>query len=63
MENLKDKVLYSAFSLSTGLAGATLLSRCSGAGCLSCFGCAVPGAGIVLMLAFKAKRKQKKGKG
>jgi len=61
MEHVKNRILYSAFSVSAGLAGMVLLSRCSGAGCASCFGCAVPGAGIALMLVFRTRRNGKNG--
>ncbi len=61
MERTKDKLLYGAFSMSAGLAGMALLPRCSGGGCAACFGCAVPGIGIVLLLLAGSRRKQNNG--
>jgi hypothetical protein len=49
MEKLRHKIMYSVLGASTGLAGMTALARCSGNGCSTCLGCAVPGIGILAM--------------
>jgi hypothetical protein len=60
MDRVKNRLLYAVFSMSAGLAGITLLSRCSGS-CSACFGCAAPGAGIVLLWAVSKRRKKENG--
>ena len=61
MEKVKHKIWYGCLSASLGLAGMTALARCSGSGCAACFGCAVPGAGIVLAWLVTGRRKGKHG--
>ena len=59
MEKLKDKLIYSAFGGIGSAAGLISLSRCSGNGCTSCFGCAGAGIGLLLIALFN---KFKRGK-
>jgi len=61
MGKTKDKILYGMLSASTGLAGMAALTRCSGVGCSTCFGCAVPGVGILLLSLVNRWRKRKHG--
>ncbi len=60
MERVKRNIVYGVLSAATGLAGMAALARCAGAGCTACFGCAVPGAGILLISL--VQRKRRKGK-
>ncbi|MCL4457213.1 MAG: hypothetical protein M1147_04305 [Nitrospirae bacterium] len=53
MEGLRNKIFYSAFGVSGGLAGLVNISGCSGNACASCFGCAGAGIGILLVAAIK----------
>lgn len=53
MEEIKNKILFSALGISGGAAGIVLSARCSGNACTSCLGCAGIGAGLLLIVITK----------
>ena len=61
MENkpLKQKLLSAALSASAGLSGMAAISRCTGGGCSTCLGCAVPGIGVLLLAALNRFSQEK----
>ena len=52
MADLKSRILSGALGASSGLAGLTVLTRCGGASCTSCFGCAGAGVGLVAIAIY-----------
>ncbi len=46
---MRYKAFVAMLSAATGLAGLAILGRCSGGSCTSCYGCAAPGAGILVL--------------
>ena len=63
MGNLRAKFVSTALGASGSMAGLLSLSKCSGSGCTSCFGCAGAGIGILLLVLFgRMKENQKEEK-
>ena len=61
MENLKNKILYSALGASGGLAGiSSTMAPCIGGACTACLGCAGAGAALVLGVLLSKIRKPAK---
>ena len=61
MENLKNKIIYSALGASGGLAGiASTMAPCAGGVCTACFGCAGTGAAIAIGALVSKLRKPAK---
>jgi hypothetical protein len=60
VKKIKNKLFYSLFGGSLGLTGIIAASGCSGGNCTSCYTCAIPGAGIILLLIGKKLFKDKK---
>lgn len=59
MKGFRNKLLCSAVGASGGLAGILSLSKCSGGGCASCFGCLGMSAGILLVALINRSKRGK----
>lgn len=48
MENASRRILSSILGAASGAGGLALSGACGGGACLSCFGCAAVGVGVIL---------------